>query len=346
MRRHHRRLAILVSAIGLAMGLAVSGVSAQTATDAAWKVVTDRARIEGKAVFYTNIGPAVFARLKEGFEKAYPGLGVEPVRLVGGALVSKVDQERTTGADGADMLIMTDVGWLNARVKENAALFKVPSGPASKTWPANYMLSGVAPILAIEPFVLLYNSNLVTGKINELRDVLKPEFRGKVGTQELTSGTVIAWYDWMEKAGGPDFLAKFAAQTPRLYSSAVPIAQSIASGEIAISPYAIPSIARPLLDQCAPVRIVNISPSFGSGFFSTVFAWAKRPSTAMVFLDYLMSPGGQVAWNGRGDSASVLAGIAGALDAGSISLYDPTPYTPEVMKAYTDKWNKLFKARP
>ena len=62
-------------------------------------------------------------------------------------------------------------------------------------------------------------------------------------------------------------------------------------------------------------------------------------------MGYAMSPRGQADWNGTGESASPLKNIAGSLDADSIEPYDPKPYTPEVVKSYTAKWNSLFKGR-
>jgi iron(III) transport system substrate-binding protein len=87
------------------------------------------------------------------------------------------------------------------------------------------------------------------------------------------------------------------------------------------------------------------SPTFGIRYTGTVFSWAKRPNAAQVLQDWLMSPPGQIAWNGGGESASPLANIPGALDSKSVTPYDPTPYTPEVVAAYTKKWNALFKGQ-
>ena len=56
-----------------------------------------------------------------------------------------------------------------------------------------------------------------------------------------------------------------------------------------------------------------------------------------------MSPRGQAAWSGRGESASPLPNIPGAMDIRSVTPYDPTPYTTEVVAAYGKKWNALFR---
>ena len=76
-----------------------------------------------------------------------------------------------------------------------------------------------------------------------------------------------------------------------------------------------------------------------------ILGWGKRPNASQVLMNYLMSARGQAAWNGQGDSASPLPNIKGSLNAKSIAAYDAARYTPEVIKAYTERWNMLFDAR-
>jgi iron(III) transport system substrate-binding protein len=94
--------------------------------------------------------------------------------------------------------------------------------------------------------------------------------------------------------------------------------------------------------QGAPIKVVTPKPSFGFGYFGAALGWAKHPDAALVFLDYLMSSRGQEAWNGTGGLASPLPGIPGAVDASSVTPYDPSAYTTDKVKAVTATWNALF----
>ena len=216
-------------------------------------------------------------------------------------------------------------------------------GPSSKSWPAAHIVDGVVPILSLAPLVIAYNTNLVKTEITGYRDMLRPELKGRVGTTEPAAASFVAWYDWLEKTQGGDFLAKFAAQNPRIYPGAVPGTQATASGEAALIAITSPANVITLIASGAPIKMVITNPSLGVRWGSTILGWARRPNAAQVLMDYLMSPRGQSAWHGMGESASPLPGIPGAIDARTITPYDHKPYTPEVVKAYQDKWNRLFK---
>lgn len=202
------------------------------------------------------------------------------------------------------------------------------------------------PVLSLEPFVIAYNTNLVKTPVTGYADFLRPEFKGrKFAAPILSSTALIAWFDWLEKTQGSAFFNAFAAQEPRHYTSSIPGTQAVASGEVLAAILSTPASIFPLTAQGAPVKMVVPTPSLGFRWGGAILGWGKRPNASHVFMDYLMSPRGQAAWNSRGDSASPLPNIKGSLDARSIDPFEPAKYPPEVVKAYTEKWNKLFTGR-
>lgn len=338
----------LFAAAGLAAVTAV--FSAPTLAQAAltgyqpaeWAKIVAAAKTEGKVVLYGTPVPALLTRFKAGFEKANPGIVVEHTRLIGTQLVGKVDLERQTAVDGADVIISPEVTWIAARAKQGA--FRAPVGPAAGAWPAAYLVDGLSPVLALEPLVLAYNTNLIKTTVTGYLDLLKPEFKGKIGVVEPNAGVLVAWYDWLEKTQGADFLAKLAAQNPRIYVSALPITQGTIAGEIAFSNFTVPSVAVPLIAQGAPLKMVVPNPSVGTPYAGAVLAWAKRPNAALVFMDYMMSVAGQTEWAGRGEVGSPI-GVPGSLDAKTINPLDQSRYSPDVSNAYQAKWGKIFKGQ-
>ena len=338
-RRTALQLASLCAAIALVLP-AVPAMAQQAA--GGWANIVAAAKKEGRVVLYNSVPLPPIQRSAAGFQKRYPEIEVIYQRGPSGQLLSKIEQERNASADGADILISTEINWYVDRAKEGR-LLKV-QGPEARTWPAKYLFEGAIPILDLEPFVIVYNRNEV--KSNPPRgyaDLLRPEFRGRLGTSELASTTVIGWYDWLEKTQGADFLQKFRAQNPKLYVGAVPGGQAAASGEIAVSAFNVTTAVKSLVDAGAPLEIVVPSPGLGIQHGAAVFGWSKRPNAGLVFLDYLMSREGQTAWNGTGESASPLAGIPGALSADSIVPVDVTAFPEPVAKAYRDRWNKVMK---
>lgn len=341
MRNYFRLpLFVILSTFALA-GVAQTGAAAIGAAD--WAKIVAAAQNEGKVAVYGQVAPQLAVRLKSDFENAIPGIILEYSRLVGATLISKVEAERKSSTDGADVVIAAETVWFEERAKDGS--LKAPVGPTSKGWPASYMIGGAVPILSLEPFILAYNSNLVKTPITGYQDVLRPEFNGKVGTTGVPAAPVVAWYDWLEKTQGGNFLERFAAQRPRIYTGASPNAQAVAAGEIALTVFTTMSNVQPLIEQGAPIKAVVPSSSLGLVMAGGSISWSKRPNAALVLMDYLMSPRGQTAWHGRGETASPLPGIPGSLDARTINPFNLKPYTADVVKTYWARWERLFKGR-
>jgi iron(III) transport system substrate-binding protein len=337
---NRRQLGAMVGLTLLSLVMAIPAAAQQPAAN--WAAVVAAAKKEGRVMLYNSVPLPPIQRAAAGFKKLYPDIEVTYQRGPSGQLLSKIDQERNSNADGADILISTEINWYVDRAKEGK-LYKV-SGPESRAWPAKYLYEGAIPILDLEPFVIVYNKNEV--KANPPKgyaDLLRPEFRGRLGTTELASTTVIGWYDWLEKTQGADFLQRFKAQNPKMYVGAVPGGQAAASGEVAVSAFNVTTAVTSLVAAGAPIEIVVPNPGLGIQHAAAVFTWSRRPNAAQVFLDYLMSRDGQTAWNGTGESASPLPNIPGALSADSITPVDVTAYPEPLAKAYRERWNKVMK---
>lgn len=333
--------ALALASLGASMGAWGQGAGQKPATPDQWKKIVAAAQKEGSVTVYSAAVPPVQERLKADFEKAYPGITMAWQRYGSGQLVIKIDQERKGGADGADVAVATELGWFEARAKEN--MIKAPVGPAREGWPSTAMEKGILPILAMEPITIVYNTNLVKTPITGYLDLLKPEFKGRIGMEDLVATTVAAFYDWNEKSFGADYLIKLAAQQPKIYSSTPAGAQLIAAGEIAVANFINAGAAVPLVKQGAPMKVVVPQPAWATRYVSGVLGWAKRPNAALVLMDYLMSRRGQTTWNGNDDSASPLPNIPGSLNVTLVPAFDPAQWPPERVSAYRAKWTGIFR---
>lgn len=320
------------------LALSVSGAWAQD--NANWTKVLAAAKSEGKVVFYSAQTPPIIDRIVNGFKKAHPDIAVETLRAVSADVTTKIEQERATGIDGADVLITSDNGWLISLAK--AGVLMKPTGPALAAWPAKYIVEGSMVIPGTEPFVISYNTSLVVNPPKGYADLLKPEYKDKIGSSDLTATTLVAFYDWLEKTQGPDYLVKLKAQNPKLYNGANNLAQSIASGEVAIGAFGLPGSAIPLMQKGAPLNYVTPNPDLGFEYGLAAVNWSKRKNAALVFEDYVMSADGQAAWHSNNGTASPL-GVPNSPSISTITAWDAAAYTPEVIKAYTEHWNKIFK---
>ena len=330
-----------VTALAIASLLLPVPSQAQVPEAAAWAKIVAAAKREGRVSYYSAANPAPLARIVDGFKKAYPDIALDFQRVPSGPLLTKLDQERGSGAEGADVANATEINWFVARAKEGKLL--KPAGPAARDWPSKYLLDGSVVIPALEPFIVSYNTARVTNPPRTYADWLRPEFKGRLGLSELASVAVIAWYDWVEKNQGSGYLAKLRAQNPKLYVGSVPIGQAVASGEVLVGGFGVPTAVKPLKEAGAPIDYFVPSPGLGIRYGLAAFAWGKNPNAALVLVDYIMSRDGQTAWNSNGETASPLNGIPGALSASSIDPFDPNLYPPEVERKFREDWNKAFK---
>src|SRR5258706_16382017 len=106
-------LAVLVLLVGWA-------ISPSLFAQMTWNSVLQAANKEGRVTLYSSLQPPVLRRLIADFQKAYPGIQVEINRATGGLLLAKIDMERQTQADGGDVLIAAELGWMEARAGEKA----------------------------------------------------------------------------------------------------------------------------------------------------------------------------------------------------------------------------------
>jgi iron(III) transport system substrate-binding protein len=307
---------------------------------AEWAKTVAAANKEGRVTLYYVSTQPVVDRIKAAFNKQYPNIQLDMLRLVGTELVGKLDQERATGADGGDVAITPETQWAVERAKDKGVL--QPVGPASVNWPAKYVLNGVAPMVGMEPLIIVYNSKLVTTPVTGYQDLLRPEFKGKVATPDLVANIFFAFYEWQEQTLGAKFLPALAAQNPRFYPSCVPITQQIIVGELLAESLCVATIVTPLIAQGAPIKMVVPKPAVATPFAGVIAAWSKRPAAAQVFMDFVISPAGQGAWAALGEMASPIPNVPNALDINSMVALDPSRFTPDVAKEYRAKWNKMF----
>lgn len=328
--------------MGACATLAASAAQAQSISStyqpAEWAKIVAAAKKEGKVVVYS--APPQTARLADGFKKAFPDIPIEATRGPSGPLQTKLDQERAGNLDGADAAILSESGWFIEQGKAGRLLRA--QGPGSVGWPAKYLREGVV-IPGVEPFVIPYNKKLVAVPPKGYADMFKPEYQGKLALSELSATVLVAFYDWLEKTQGSNYLTRVQAMKPRMYVGAVPIGQALASGEIATSIHGVPSALRGLMDTSAPIDYAVPDPAFGFEYAMGALGWSKRPNAALVLLDYFMSEAGQSNWHGRGESASPRSGIAGSLNAATVNAYNPADYPPEKVNAFRTHWNGIFK---
>ena len=343
-----RRAALAGAAVIVAASFAPTHALAQSSrsvSDADWAKIVDAAKKEGKVVVYGTMAPPVHDRILAAFNGNNPGIKMEIVRVVGTAMTQKFEQERLAqNVEGGDAMLTADVRW--AMDSQKKGYLKTLVGPNAAAWPESFIKENQIAFPSFNPWVMTYNTNLVKIPITSYQDLLRPELKGKIGSTALVAEVVTIWNKWLDTTY-PGFLDKLAEQNIKMYPSSVAPGNSTAAGEIAVNDYSVIPIDRSLLAQKAPIKTVIPNPVFGFSYGAAVVSWAKHPNAALVAMDFLMSPKGQAALVGDEEAASPLPNIPGSLDMKKLNavVLDWDKETPESLKAFEVRWNKLFGSR-
>lgn len=275
---------------------------------AAWKAILATAETEGKVVFYTAMGSEQSDRLAKAFTAKHPKIKVEFVRGATNEMISRLDQERTQRLDGADVAIVTSGQWYSGLADDNkmANLSEFPSLAFWKGDLKNYVQTRGYFTVQVIPFVIGWNSKQITTPIKGYKDLLRPDLKGKIGTLDLVSPTIDAFYAYLDATYGPDFVKQLAAQGIRLYQSTEPLAQAVSAGEVSVAAFMTQGGAQNQVNQGAPFASFVPSPAIGTEIYAGAVGWSKRPNAARVFTDWLLTPDGQQAVNGAGNGISPL----------------------------------------
>jgi iron(III) transport system substrate-binding protein len=341
-RRVSRRLlATLAGVTGLALLLGACGGSESESTVASgsWNDVVAAAEKEGKVTIYSGQGTDQLEDLKARFEQKYPKIKVEVVRGVETDFIPKVEAEARTGKGIADIFVLTDRSWLTANKDD----FHAPRGPAfddpaydrAENVPEDSYFVTNAAVLTFA-----WNTKRFGGKVQDYADLIDPVLDGgKIGIPPADGASFVDFYMYLEENYGADFLEQLAAQDPRVYPSALPMAEALGSGEIAAATFVQPQVDEQKAG--APVEWGLANPSWGARFHGALLKSAPHPNAAQVLADFMITKEGQSAIARK--NASVLPDIPGAVDE-TKNVRKPANLTPEQVREYQEKWDEMFRS--
>ena len=256
----------------------------------------ERARKEGQVLVYSSFNAAEMVLLKDVFEKRYPGVKVEHLRLAGAKLMQRILAEHQAGRDLADTVLikgetMHVLGQKGVLAKydplemEPEVLDKMFKHPA-KLWTTVYL--GVHSIV--------YSTRTVPPKDVPRRytDLLKPQWKDNIGISTTKYIVTYALMDLYGKEKGMDFLKKLAAQNPRARAGGTLIIELVGAGEFQLGFSVNADSVESVKKRGAPVDWARLDePSYGDIQATGVLANAKHPNAARLFASFLVSKEGQ-----------------------------------------------------
>jgi iron(III) transport system substrate-binding protein len=310
MRSRQRRLHVLgpVLAAGLAVSLAAcgssaSGSSTSSSSDSKFDSMSTsdlaaQAKKEGSLTWYTTFADDDVKPMLDAFNKDYPGITVNAVRLSADKIPPRLLTEQKGGKFNADVVsgdspqiaqVLQAGGLQPYTPKDISALPKGLSLP-----------KGYEGVVYVVTTVLAYNPTVVKQKgitaPTSWDDLTKPEWKGQFS---IDPGAV-NWYDSLIKAMGHDKALKLVQglgnNQPVFVESHTQALTQVQAGEPMGAATAYGYKASSLKgDSPDQVEFVNDKPLPSSLNLIDVVKKAPHPAAARLFVDWMVSQAGQKA---------------------------------------------------
>ncbi|AXK85189.1 iron(III) transport system substrate-binding protein [Nocardia farcinica] len=341
-----RKAAAAVATLATVAVLAACGGSPSTTApvDGSWDDVVAAARQEGKVLLYSSQKPANLQVLEKEFEAAYPGIDLEFVRGTDADLNPRVETENRTGRGTADVHMITDATWIAGAAESGRYSTELigPSLSAPEFRTDTTVLNNRFALTSAAVFALGWNTTAVPQGLSSPRDLLDPRFQGKIGIVNPTGiASYVDLYRHYAQAFGPEYWERLAALKPRIYPSALGVAQALTSGEIIATPSVQPLVTE--VAAGAPVDWKLPESPWGTPWYTHALSVAPHPNAAQVLVDFMVTRAGQTALNSG--YAAVLPDVPGAVArAEDISMPDTADLSPQLVGEYSQQWARLFQS--
>ncbi|WP_433621359.1 substrate-binding domain-containing protein [Nocardia sp. CA-120079] len=335
-------LAIVASTFGLA---ACGGSSsASKPIEGSWEDVVAAADEEGAVMLYSSQKPANLEALKTAFQAKYPRIKLDFVRGTDADINPRVETEKKTGKGTADVHMLTDAAWIANAAKSGSYSTELvgPDLKAPEYQPDKSVLNNRFFLSSAAVFALGWNTGAVPNGVKSPQDIVNPAYRGKIGIVNPSGiASYVDLYRYYARVYGADYWKQLAALKPRIYPSALGVAQALTSGEIVVTPSVQPLVTE--VAAGAPVNWALPPAPWGTPWYSQVTSVAPHPNAAQVLANFMVTREGQTALNGG--YAAALADIPGAVArAQDIAAPDTSDLTPEKIEKYSQEWSQLFQS--
>jgi iron(III) transport system substrate-binding protein len=258
----------------------------------------DKAEGEGAFVLYSTDPEAGQAKLLASFNKAFPKIKTNYVRLQAGALYAKVLTERKAKSFLVDVIQISDMGMIldfqkqggfTQYVSPEMAAFK----PEYKSSPEGFWTWGSVIMAGIS-----YNpKNVPAAEAPKTwEDLLDPKWKDAVNVKVSNSGLQHGVWYMLKPILGMDYFKKFAGQKPRAFDSYVQQYGRLVDGQDKVIMGAQYSGYLEFKAKGAPLAFVfpqtgvpTVSETYG------IVADGPHPNAAQLFMDCFLSPVGQQA---------------------------------------------------
>lgn len=318
-RKFGRAIQVLSSVLALTVAPLLTNVShAQDLPDPSDTAkLYELAKKEGQVVWYVGSPIEPMRAIADAFEKTYPPIKVDVVRIVGPQQYQRFMEETAAGQHTADLVNFSDRPLMLSLIAEkHVANWKVPT---HDRLPETARIDTHAYAHYNTDAAIVYNINKVTPEEAELlgsswKAILDPRFAGRFAvTTQKCGSCYLAVNMFLDPAlkdeYGPDFLRAIAAQKPAVYADGLVVLDRVIAGEVDIAYATFESGAVLRWKQGAPIRWVLPPPTpRATSVYQAVSSYAPHPHAARLFQNWTLSDEGLTAFQQFYGSGPMLIG--------------------------------------
>ncbi|MBA7566206.1 hypothetical protein ES708_07894 [subsurface metagenome] len=258
----------------------------------------------GTVVLYTSVPTDIINEVKAEFEKRQSGVELDVFRSGTGKVMDKIYEEIAAGQIQADLIWVADFT-IGEELKNAGQLLKHESPQATEIMPSLKDKDGYYCAARLLNMIIAYNTNEVKDKPTSYRDLLNPNYKGKVGLADPSySGAALYTVATLVQSEefGWNYFSRLYENDMQIIKSNTPLNQAIADGELWLG-ITIDFMARGLKIEAPDVPIDYVFPEEGAVLVPSPIAITKDSQNiagAKAFVDFILSKEGQELMSAQG----------------------------------------------
>jgi len=252
----------------------------------------DAAKKEGAMVFYTTMDIQNSKPLLDAFNKKYPFVKADLVRLGGTAMVTRILTEAQAGASKFDVALGISPSLTPMRERNLIAPYMSPE--FANLYDDLYDPKGYWSSVYLNTLVLGYNTKVISR--NDLPktydDLLKPQYKQKFIIDIENHDVFVALSQEWGQEKAVNYFKGLAKQEPVFLRGNTNRANFVSVGERSMT-FVYAQVIERMKQTGAPVDWIPLEPVAVELNVAMLSAKAAHPNAAKLFIDYLISKDGQ-----------------------------------------------------
>jgi iron(III) transport system substrate-binding protein len=252
----------------------------------------EAAKREGSVVFYTTMDIQNSSALIDAFNKKYPFIKGDLVRLGGTAMVSRIMTESQAGANRFDVAVGISPSFTPMRERNLIAPYLSPE--FANLYNDLYDPKGYWATVYLNTLVLGYNSKAIPrGELPKTYDdLLKPQYKQKFIIDIENHDVFVALSQEWGQDKAVNYFKALAKQVPIFLRGNTNRANFVSVGERPMT-FVYAQVIERMKQSGAPVDWIPLEPVAVELNIAMLSAKAAHPNAARLFLDYMISKDGQ-----------------------------------------------------